>query len=118
MRVSIIVPALNEAAVLQPLLQMLSSRVTEVIVVDGGSSDGSLDIARQFADRCLQSSPGRACQMNAGAACAGGEWLWFVHADTRLLNPLDEYLAFIETDRLLGIFWAGIKQPRFFLSSD
>ncbi len=113
MRVSIIVPALNEAAVLQPLLQMLSSRVTEVIVVDGGSGDGSVDIARQFADRCLQSSPGRACQMNAGAACANGEWLWFVHADTRLLNPLDEYLAFIERTDCWGFFGLELSGPGF-----
>jgi rSAM/selenodomain-associated transferase 2 len=107
MQVSIIVPVLNEAAVLQPLLHMLSNRVTEVIVVDGGSSDGSVDVARQFADHCFSSSPGRARQMNAGAACASGEWLWFVHADSRLLHPLTDYLAFIEQADHWGFF--GLK---------
>ena len=56
----------------------------ELIVVDGDSRDDSLELARNGADRALESERGRACQMNAGAAIATGDVLLFVHADTRL----------------------------------
>jgi rSAM/selenodomain-associated transferase 2 len=84
---SIIIPVLNEApgiaGTLAPL-QPLRARGCEVIVVDGGSTDASADLARPLADRVIASAPGRARQQNAGAAEAGGEVLLFLHADTRL----------------------------------
>ena len=60
------------------------ARPLEIIVVDGGSSDGTAAIAERRADRVIASPRGRASQMNAGAAIARGEVLWFLHAD---LNP-------------------------------
>ena len=86
MRLSIILPVLNEAALIAPMLQDLRRRFggAELIVVDGGSTDQTADRARALADRCLGSAPGRAVQMNAGAAVARGEILVFLHADTRL----------------------------------
>jgi rSAM/selenodomain-associated transferase 2 len=85
--ISIVIPVLNEAARLETTLKSLiplRATGTEVIVVDGGSSDATPDIARGLADRFLASARGRAMQMNAGAAIARGEVLLFLHADTRL----------------------------------
>jgi rSAM/selenodomain-associated transferase 2 len=85
--VSIIIPTLNEAAILQSTLQRLQpwrDAGHEVVLVDGGSVDGSVAIAVPLADRVLRSEAGRARQMNAGAEAARGEVLLFLHADTRL----------------------------------
>lgn len=79
-----IVPALNEAGRIGRCVKALRSLGDcEVIVVDGGSDDGTVEEAASGADRVLETQPGRARQMNAGAADARGEVLWFVHADTR-----------------------------------
>jgi rSAM/selenodomain-associated transferase 2 len=82
---SIIMPTLNESATLQHTLlqlQPLRTRGHEIILVDGGSVDGTVELAEQLTDRLIQSSPGRARQMNAGAQRAAGDVLWFLHADT------------------------------------
>lgn len=82
---SVIVPVRNEAtrlaATLMPL-QPWRARGVQVLVVDGGSDDGSAEVARSLADEVLYSKPGRARQMNRGAAWARAPWLWFLHADT------------------------------------
>jgi rSAM/selenodomain-associated transferase 2 len=87
MRLSIVVPVLDEAegiaASLQPL-QVLRAQGHEVIVVDGGSRDGTPGFAQALADRVFASPRGRATQMNAGARIAHGDALLFLHADTRL----------------------------------
>ncbi len=87
MRLSIIVPMLNEAAgiaaALTPL-QTLRRAGHQLIVVDGGSADGSAALAAPFADHIVHSAPGRAGQMNAGARLADGDVLVFVHADSIL----------------------------------
>ena len=87
MKLSIVMPVLNEAAGIEAALAALApyrQRGVEVIVVDGGSSDGTAELARPLADRVIAAPRGRASQMNAGAAVAGGDVLWFLHADTRL----------------------------------
>lgn len=61
----------------------------EVIVVDGGSSDSTVEIAMRFADKVLSAERGRAAQMNAGAAAARGDVLLFLHIDTRLPAQAD-----------------------------
>jgi rSAM/selenodomain-associated transferase 2 len=86
-RLSVVIPALDEAAALPALLEdlrELRSAGTELILVDGGSRDGTPELAAARVDRLLRSPPGRARQMNVGAAQAGGDYLWFLHADTRL----------------------------------
>jgi len=89
---SIIIPALNEAENMPSLLdrlQPLRQRGVEVIVVDGGSSDATTALSQPGADLVLTSPPGRARQMNAGAAAARGEILCFLHADSRLPENAD-----------------------------
>ena len=85
--VSIIVPVLNEASLLPPLLGRLAAlrERAEVIVVDGGSADGTANLVRAAGwARALTAPRGRARQMNAGAAAATAEVLLFLHADTTL----------------------------------
>lgn len=81
--ISIVVPARDEeAAIAATLAPLREPGVREVIVVDGGSVDRTREIAARFADRILSTAAGRARQMNAGAAAAGGRILFFLHADT------------------------------------
>lgn len=89
MRPSIIVPVLNEAPSFASLLRELAAVAdagAEVLLVDGGSEDGTPSIAASAGFRVIRSERGRARQMNAGARAASGEWLIFLHADT-LLPP-------------------------------
>lgn len=89
--VSIIIPTLNEAHSLGATLQALTrlQRHIELIIVDGGSADGTQEIARGHDDRAriINSVRGRGAQMHAGATLARGQVLWFLHADT--LPPPD-----------------------------
>jgi rSAM/selenodomain-associated transferase 2 len=87
MRLSIIVPTLNEAGGIAAALDALAPLCAaghEVIVVDGGSTDGTPDFAAPRADRVARAPRGRASQMNAGERLASGDVLLFLHADTRL----------------------------------
>jgi rSAM/selenodomain-associated transferase 2/rSAM/selenodomain-associated transferase 1 len=93
---SIIVPALNEAAGIVGALAALAPlrrRGAEVIVVDGGSGDATAALAAPLADRVLAAPRGRARQMNAGAAVARGRILLFLHADTRLPEEADRLVC-------------------------
>ena len=86
-RLSVVVPALNEAAGIRAALEALAplrARGHEVIVVDGGSTDGTARLAAGLCDQVLVAPRGRALQMNAGARAARGDVLVFLHADTRL----------------------------------
>lgn len=89
MRFSVVIPVLNEAAQLEHALQALLETIprlsdTEIIVCDGGSNDATAGIARQFPVILKTCPQGRASQMNCGAQSALGDWLIFLHADTRL----------------------------------
>jgi rSAM/selenodomain-associated transferase 2 len=99
-RLSIVVPTLNEAQRIVSCLQglrALRKRGAELIVADGGSTDGTVVLARPWADRVLVSPRGRAKQMNAGASAATADVLLFLHADTQLppdaLTALETALA-------------------------
>ena len=87
MRISIVIPTLNEAQNLKPLLQDLAElrdQGHEIVLVDGGSDDATVALARGWVDRVLLGETGRAVQMNAGAHAANGDILWFLHADSRI----------------------------------
>lgn len=105
--VSLIVPVLDEARIIRALLDSLvrydfETDNVEIIIVDGGSSDATTQIVRSF-DIChlVESEPGRAIQMNVGAAKASGDILMFLHSDSTL--P-ENFLPFITRD-----FWASHK---------
>ena len=87
--ISVIIPALNEAATIADTLsalQPMRERGHQVFLVDGGSQDNTIALAEPQVDSVLRSTTGRASQMNTGAAAASGDLLWFLHADT-LLPP-------------------------------
>jgi rSAM/selenodomain-associated transferase 2 len=91
-RLSIIVPVLNEETGIVAMLQNLAglhARGAEVIVVDGGSHDRTVALARPLCDRLIAAPRGRAAQMNAGAGVARGDVLLFLHADTGLPADAD-----------------------------
>lgn len=93
MRLSIIIPVLNEEKRLPDLLGHLAPlRDSEVIVVDGGSEDGSRQAALRAGAQVIFSERGRARQMNAGAAVAQGDILLFLHADTLLPSSADRLI--------------------------
>ena len=105
MQFSIIVPALNEELLIRPFLQHLRERApgAEIIVADGGSSDGTVDLATGFCDHLVRSESNRAIQMNTGACAARGDVLWFVHVDAELpLRCLDEIGRIMDDPNVVG----------------
>jgi rSAM/selenodomain-associated transferase 2 len=105
-RLSVVVPALNEAEGIAGTLlslQELRARGHEVLVVDGGSTDGTAAVAAPLAERVLAAPRGRARQQNAGAAAASGDVLLFLHADTRLPPDADRWV--LEGLRRSGRGW-------------
>lgn len=107
--ISIIIPVLNEASRVGGLLDSLNAlrdNGHEVIIVDGGSQDGTLNKVNQKADQVLVSVAERATQMNAGAQVAQGEVLLFLHADTSLPDGADQLVkkALAESNRSWGRF--------------
>lgn len=99
--ISVIIPAYNEEQALPATLRALVAQQGnyEVIVVDGGSCDRTVGVARSFpAVQIITVSKGRAVQMNAGAKLATGEWLLFLHADTVLPPDAIQRLIGMESD--------------------
>jgi len=108
MSVSIIVPVLNEAPVLRPFLSHLRQRAVgaEIVVADGGSSDGTSDHAQGFCDQLVVSEASRATQMNAGARAARGDILWFVHVDAKVpWGCLEEIERIMDDPNVAGGFF-------------
>ena len=109
MRVSIIIPAFNEALLIRPFLWNLRERTrgAEIIVVDGGSTDGTDRLAEGFCDHVIRSGArSRARQMNVGADAAGGEILWFLHADAEVpMESLNEIARIMRNPEICGGFF-------------
>lgn len=101
MRLSIIIPILNEATRIPQLfeeLEQLRQSNCEIIIVDGGSTDNSVEIAENSGFRVEKSTRGRAHQMNTGAEKASGSALLFLHADTQLPDTADTLIKKIFSD--------------------
>lgn len=100
--ISIIIPALNESSIildtLQPL-QPMRARGHEIILVDGGSNDATLELAQPYVDKVISTSPGRAIQMNEGALNTTRKILWFLHADTCAPDNADQLILHALNDR-------------------
>jgi len=112
---SIIIPTLNEAAALTGAVDAARAfPQSEILVVDGGSLDDTAEIAGRLGCRVLASPPGRARQMNAGAAEARGDLLLFLHADCLLPpNAADALQAVLADPRVgCGAFRHRIDSPR------
>lgn len=93
--ISVVIPALNEAgSIAQTLsrLQPLRHRGGEVVLVDGGSVDQTVEEATPYVDQVIRTEPGRALQMGVGAAAASGDQLWFLHADTLVPEDADRLI--------------------------
>jgi rSAM/selenodomain-associated transferase 2 len=99
MRISVIIPTLDEVtAVARTVVGVREAGACEIVVVDGGSCDGTLETVSSFADIVLSAARGRASQMNAGACAATGEVLLFLHADTVLPRNFPELLQYAFQD--------------------
>ena len=107
-KISIIIPVLNEAKILEKTLSQLQSELGhhELIIVDGGSTDGSVPIAEKYG-KVVTSERGRAKQLNAGAVAASGDILIFLHADIWLEFGA---LTAVETALSSGYVGGGFRQ--------
>lgn len=118
---AIVLAVLNEAETLAARLDALAAlreRGARVIVVDGGSGDDSLAIAREHVETTLSAPRGRASQMNAGAAACNADLLLFLHADTVLPPNADTLIrTALATDRPWGRFDVRIDSPRRLLAT-
>ncbi|MBF8275265.1 MAG: hypothetical protein HW390_338 [Candidatus Brocadiaceae bacterium] len=116
-QLSVIIPVLNDRYILKETLHAFSCvhhlGEIEVIVVDGGSTDGSGDVAAGFNAKVLKSAPGRSRQMSLGVRHAKGRWFWFLHADCvpelETIRYLPGYLRTV--DLRWGFFKQRISDP-------
>jgi rSAM/selenodomain-associated transferase 2 len=111
---SVIVPTFNEAALIRQFLQHLRERApnAEIIVADGGSTDGTADLSAGLCDQLVRSRRNRAIQMNAGGQAARGDILWFVHVDAEVPSGcLDEIERILGDPKISGGYFR-IRLPR------
>lgn len=119
--VSIVVPLLNEAAMVPELIKQLDAlNAQQIIIVDGGSSDDTPELLRKTRYKLIESSPGRAKQMNAGARVATGKMLLFLHADTELPRNYMSELCRAEVWGRFDVCFSsslwGMKMVAFFIN--
>jgi rSAM/selenodomain-associated transferase 2 len=115
MRISVIIPVLNEEkSIAATLTELQRLRPEEMILVDGGSSDATREICQRFGVELYQSPPGRAAQMNFGAQRASGDVLLFLHADTRLPpSAFDDIRTALQERKVVGgRFDVQLDNPR------
>lgn len=111
---SIIIPTLNEAETIPSLVEYVQrASEAEIIVVDGGSTDDTVQLAKESGAKIITSSPGRAGQMNKGAKAAQGDILLFLHADTLLPHGFDTHirLTLQNPHTVAGAFSLHINGP-------
>jgi rSAM/selenodomain-associated transferase 2 len=105
--ISVIIPTLDEQTRLAAAIRSVRAEA-EVLVVDGGSRDATRAVAHAEGARVLESSPGRGPQLDTGARAAAGEWLVFLHADTRLEGGWAEAIRALPAGVVGGAFRLGI----------
>lgn len=113
--ISVIIPTLNEAAHLPAAVASAQSLPgSEILVADGGSVDGTAELAIQLGCRLIRSPRGRAAQMNAAATAASGDLLLFLHADCQLPGNAADAIAAVLADPEIGCgaFRHRIDSPR------
>ncbi len=111
--ISIIIPTLNEEDNIAALACNLAGVTGEIIIVDGGSQDGTIELAAQHGFKILHSPPGRGGQLNIGATAACGAILLFLHADTRLPENFEKSVpaALSSPGCIAGAFRLAIDTP-------
>jgi rSAM/selenodomain-associated transferase 2 len=115
-KISIIIPVLNEAIQIQKnLFKLLKETDIEIIVVDGGSQDRTVNLVKELGIKVIiASQAGRANQMNSGAAAATGDILLFVHIDTQLPIAYPEIIkqTLMQPQIIAGAFELAIESPQ------
>lgn len=120
-KLSIIIPVINEAAYIGRLLRWITDHaskenIAEILLVDGGSTDSSLEIIATFKNVILLNSPkGRAKQLNYGASQAKGDILYFLHADSFPPSNFDEQIIQAVRKGNTGSFRLKFEHPNHFL---
>ncbi|OCC16112.1 hypothetical protein DBT_0574 [Dissulfuribacter thermophilus] len=112
--ISVIIPCLNEKANIGNLLKTIEVfEDVEAIVVDGGSSDGTPEIAKAHRTKLLKAGACRGSQLNAGARAAGGDIFFFVHGDSTIPRTFKEdiYQILLKKGATLGAFRLKIDSP-------
>ena len=115
--ISGVIPTLNEAATLPEALAVLgrAAIVREVLVTDGGSTDGTTSLAEAAGARVVAAPRGRGSQLAAGAAAASGDWLLFLHADCHFEpgweNAVGAFVAAPEAESRAGYFDFALDDP-------
>lgn len=110
--ISIIIPVLNEVGTIAEIVSKAQTgKNVEIIVVDGGSNDGTIEVVKSLDVKLIDSLPGRSIQMNFGAKIATGNILLFLHGDTFLPLNFDKLLREIITkpNIIAGAFKLGIR---------
>jgi len=109
--VSVVIPTLDEEQRLPAAIQSVRADA-DVIVVDGGSGDATREVAAREGARVLEAPRGRGRQLDQGARAATGEWLLFLHADTRLETGWAAALAALPPEVVGGAFRFTVDSPR------
>ncbi len=112
--ISIIIPVANEAALIRAFLIQLRDRAqgAELIVVDGGSTDGTAALAQELADQVVTGVRGRAAHMNLGARCSGSEVLWFLHVDSEVPPRCLDHIRLSLSDSRVSGGYFHVRLPR------
>jgi rSAM/selenodomain-associated transferase 2 len=108
--ISVVIPTLDEESCLAAAIRSVRAQA-EILVVDGGSRDQTRAVAAAEGARVIDSPPGRGLQLDAGARAARGEWLVFLHADTRLEPGWAAALESLPADVIGGAFRLAIDAP-------